>query len=477
MATEVTTFPQSVVVEERSTSGGIQSPRPAGTSNGTRRNAPRPRRPNYAEIHSRPLPLDVFPLPAFIPHNPLSIIRIIYALISQSIWRPSSRSIVCEGYFSEETQSVHITHPASVRALWEAGFFGKGTLSRSEPRWLDQEKRRRGLVALETSEELTRKRREERRQFKLERARKERETIEQQLREEGKLTEIESPEDPELVNPDGSSTLSGAEIPSADAALDATDDEIRRLEQDAGGEEELPTDNLLEDDLEEELLDQEHLQLTCEEAFFLTYALGILSVRNGDKVFTPSYLFRLFSEYSTFPVSRKADTFLKEVYKHHFIHASKSPLDISGITGIQPDNPFVLKYVVYHHFRSLGWVVRPGVKFAVDYLLYNRGPVFAHAEFAVMIIPSYSNPYWSETLERKAESQQKEKRDWWWLHRVNRVQTQVHKTLVLVYVEVPSPWDKDHVQNCASRDIGGVLKRYKVREMILRRWTPNRNRD
>jgi len=49
--------------------------------------------------------------------------------------------------------------------------------------------------------------------------------------------------------------------------------------------------------------------------------------------------------------------------------------------------------------------------------------------------------------------------------------------LVLVYVEVPSPWDKDHVQNCASRDIGGVLKRYKVREMILRRWTPNRNRD
>lgn len=47
---------------------------------------------------------------------------------------------------------------------------------------------------------------------------------------------------------------------------------------------------------------------------------------------------------------------------------------------LQPDNPFIVNYVVYHHYRSLGWVVKSGVKFCVDYLLYKRGPVFDHAE-------------------------------------------------------------------------------------------------
>lgn len=44
------------------------------------------------------------------------------------------------------------------------------------------------------------------------------------------------------------------------------------------------------------------------------------------------------------------------------------------------DNPFLINYVVYHHYRSLGWVVKGGIKFCVDYLLYKRGPVFQHAE-------------------------------------------------------------------------------------------------
>lgn len=48
---------------------------------------------------------------------------------------------------------------------------------------------------------------------------------------------------------------------------------------------------------------------------------------------------------------------------------------------LQPDNPFIVNYVVYHHYRSLGWTVKSGVKFCVDYLLYKRGPVFDHAEY------------------------------------------------------------------------------------------------
>lgn len=45
-----------------------------------------------------------------------------------------------------------------------------------------------------------------------------------------------------------------------------------------------------------------------------------------------------------------------------------------------PDNPFILHYAALHHYRSLGWVIKSGVKFCADYLLYKRGPVFSHAE-------------------------------------------------------------------------------------------------
>lgn len=51
---------------------------------------------------------------------------------------------------------------------------------------------------------------------------------------------------------------------------------------------------------------------------------------------------------------------------------------------LQFDNPFLINYVVYHHYRSLGWVVKGGIKFCVDYLLYKKGPVFAHAEWVLV---------------------------------------------------------------------------------------------
>ena len=47
---------------------------------------------------------------------------------------------------------------------------------------------------------------------------------------------------------------------------------------------------------------------------------------------------------------------------------------------LSPDNPFLINYAVYHHYRSLGWVVRGGIKFCADFLLYKKGPVFTHAE-------------------------------------------------------------------------------------------------
>jgi tRNA-splicing endonuclease subunit Sen2 len=447
---------------------------------------PRLRRPNYNEIHAKPLPVDVYPLPAFIPHNPISIVRIAISLLSHSVFPPKSQSVVHTAYFSLQSQSVHVTDAASIRALWEQGFWGKGSLSRSEPQWLAGEKKKRGIEAGKTSAEVTQNRREERKQFKLERARAQREAIEQQLRQEGKLTAdgtieelvedervIQSPEvtvynsdggDVVAANGDGI-TLNAEKLLAEEAenatSLDAVDTKASMVE---------------------EITDQEHLQLTPEEAFFLTYTLGVLSVFSGDgnPAFSDAYptwfLLRLYALHACSPIPEKEMRQLHMVLRKHE-HDNIVLSDLSKIPTVEPDNKFILRYVVFHHFRSLGWVVRPGIKFAVDYLLYLRGPAFHHAEFAIMIVPSYSHSYWAETPDHESgiEARKKElgKKDWWWMHRVNRVQTAVFKTLVLVYVEIPPPWDKDNMQ----LDVGSVLKKYTVREVVVKRWSPNRNRD
>ncbi|RMX99790.1 hypothetical protein D0867_11972, partial [Hortaea werneckii] len=208
---------------------------------------------------------------------------------------------------------------------------------------------------------------------------------------------------------------------------------------------------------------QEHLQLTLEEAFFLAFGLGVLSIRTAADPTRPlststSDLLSLFSQTSYFP-PRPASTL-------------PSPVDV------EPDSPFLLNYVTYHHFRSLGWVVRPGVKFAVDYLLYNRGPVFSHAEFAVVILPAYTHAYW-QTAGGSERKRFKEMQDWWWLHCVNRVQSQVRKSLVLCYVDVPPPPPAVSAEEEGGRDwsVRGLLEGYKVREFVLRRWLANRSRD
>jgi tRNA-splicing endonuclease subunit Sen2 len=73
------------------------------------------------------------------------------------------------------------------------------------------------------------------------------------------------------------------------------------------------------------------------------------------------------------------------------ISSSKMSALEAASAHIRPDNPFIVSYVVYHHYRSLGWVVRNGVKFCADWVLYKgadgvkdmrggAGPVGGHAE-------------------------------------------------------------------------------------------------
>ncbi|OLN86868.1 putative tRNA-splicing endonuclease subunit tsp-2 [Colletotrichum chlorophyti] len=192
-----------------------------------------------------------------------------------------------------------------------------------------------------------------------------------------------------------------------------------------------------------EVVNREHLQLTSEEAFFLAFGLGALRVVDPlTKTPIPSAdLFNIFRQYSYFPAR--------------------------AVDELQPDDGFLVNYAVYHHFRSMGWVPRAGIKFGVDWLLYAKGPVFDHAEFGAIILPSYSDQWWKDSdrvLPRKT---------WHWLHGVVRVLSHVQKSLVLVYVDVPPPPQFDEA---LKRGPAEVFKLYKIREVMVKRWSSNRNR-
>ena len=427
----------------------------------------RPPRPNYRQIHCFPLPVNVHSVPPVIPHNPLSLISVALSYLTFLISPP--RQEVYSAYFDQATSSIHVTDELAIQALWRMGFFGKGNLSRSEPSWLEREKKRRGLLGGNTSEEATRKRRTERRELKLERARVEKLAIEERLKAEAAAREsgiaskdsasTDGPADAAVISIEKFSVKKAMEAKYQRSRLQAmANGDVSQTDNpsDPNGKsvrfstvvqekEVAPIDD--EDDLDAVLENEEHLQLSNEEAFFLVYGLGVLQVvdRETNAVIPTSSLFPLLCHHSFYP-PRTASADLKT------------------------DDPFLISYAVYHHFRSLGWVVRSGVKFGTDYLLYNRGPVFAHAEFAVIIVPSYDHQYWSGTQERRDYVAQQQHRSWWWLHCVNRVQAQVKKSLVVCYVEIPPP-----VSSCS--DIGTILGRYRVREFLLRRWIPNRSRD
>lgn len=79
----------------------------------------------------------------------------------------------------------------------------------------------------------------------------------------------------------------------------------------------------------EEFPVRETLHLTFEESFFLIYAVGCLQAVNSDG--------KILS--------------IKEAWDY-FCKESKN---------------FIPRYVVYHYFRSKGWVVKPGLKYGGDF--------------------------------------------------------------------------------------------------------------
>ncbi|KAF9564283.1 hypothetical protein CPC08DRAFT_660797 [Agrocybe pediades] len=368
------------------------------------------------------------PLPLLFIEPPPSRIGSILGLLGLSLIRVENPH--CEGIFDPVTRSVWVTNPDHSLILWRRGFFGKGDLSRSEPSWLARQINiRRSAGKQLTSEEITARRRAERRQFKLDRAA----AIAAVAEEAEEIFATEG----RVITP----ALSGPAIPSA-----ATWRPSQQLREETP----LAPPPPLED--EEELEDVEHLQLTLQEAFFLLWNLDCLTVLNPNSM-QPMTLQQIWVAFQK--------TEIPPVIPH--------PTEPSD--GLQFDNPFLINYVVYHHYRSLGWVVKGGIKFCVDYLLYKRGPVFTHAELALVVLPVYEDPEDQKTSS--IDLQNSSPFGWSWLSTINRVNSQVQKTLILVYVTIPA-------KSRVSKQVlltPGCLAHYSIQEVVLRRFIPARMRD
>ncbi|XP_051649326.1 tRNA-splicing endonuclease subunit Sen2 isoform X1 [Manacus candei] len=175
----------------------------------------------------------------------------------------------------------------------------------------------------------------------------------------------------------------------------------------------------------------EYLQLSLEEAFFLVYALGCLSIYYGE---------------SQCPVC-----------------ALQEPLTIVQLwevfSEVKPD--FKTTYMAYHYFRSRGWVPKVGLKYGTDLLLYRKGPPFYHASYSVL----------AELVDDDFQGSLRRPLSWMSLSGLNRTTANASKELMLCYLIKPSDMTAEEMSSPEC------MKRIKVQELIVSRWVSSRERS
>jgi tRNA-splicing endonuclease subunit Sen2 len=153
--------------------------------------------------------------------------------------------------------------------------------------------------------------------------------------------------------PSPQESLKLAQSARSNAGGNSDGDAAARPESSKPSDDRLPVPLTSEEPSIDDVPNKEHLQLSPEEAFFLSFSIGALKVVDPatDHPLSTSELLALCRSHSYFP---------------------PRSLDSAGSLGLRPDDPFLIQYAVYHHFRSMGWIVRHGIKFGADWLLYQR---------------------------------------------------------------------------------------------------------
>ena len=114
---------------------------------------------------------------------------------------------------------------------------------------------------------------------------------------------------------------------------------------------------------------------------------------------------------------------------------------------------FSIRYAVYQYYRNKKWVVRPGLKYGADYVLYRKGPSIDHSEYIVLIMVDNGDNYLN--------------RNWKWVLRMSRLSSQVKKKLVCCFVVLPEDFiPSDLVQM-------NFLSKIVIWDLEISRWVPS----
>ena len=186
----------------------------------------------------------------------------------------------------------------------------------------------------------------------------------------------------------------------------------------------------------ESYLDKEKLQLSPEEALFL-FHLKLLTVTYNNRHLSLSQFLHLIA------------------------------------TSSQPDDPFLVHFIAYYHYRRQRLIVKPGLKFGVDYLIYDRPIPLAHAAHCINVIGNYH--LWDADSEEKLV---RDKISWQEINLWQRLMGNVRKRLKLIYVEIPRPDAGRDWRDVESREeFENVLMKYRIREVMNSRMVIARERD
>jgi tRNA-intron lyase len=128
---------------------------------------------------------------------------------------------------------------------------------------------------------------------------------------------------------------------------------------------------------------------------------------------------------------------------------------------------FVSHYIVYHHFRRLGWLLRSGLNYGAQFVLYRGDPDTFHSEYIVYVSSGDATSQWHALQAR------------------TRVAEDVKKTVLLCEVSVGDSsgedtpvmrgrdgnGGRDPVMETTGRyEIHGIV--YALDAVLIRSWDP-----
>ncbi|KRZ06583.1 L-aminoadipate-semialdehyde dehydrogenase-phosphopantetheinyl transferase [Trichinella zimbabwensis] len=116
--------------------------------------------------------------------------------------------------------------------------------------------------------------------------------------------------------------------------------------------------------------------LFLEEALYLVVVSGCLSIANGDQAKFDHLLF----------IEMTLDRQL--IFSIYYLQLMTSGEFFSRCIASAAD--FVFRFAVYLHFRRRGWIVKPGLNYGVDYVVYPDAPNNVHSQFMVIIVPHWN---------------------------------------------------------------------------------------